>query len=65
VADAIKGSSKQAISDLKAQGITPIMLTGDHTNTANYIASQIGIDRVYAQVKPEEKAETIMQLKQE
>lgn len=65
VADDIKATSKQAIIDLKAQGITPVMLTGDHVNTAHYIASQIGIDRVYAQVKPEEKAEIITQLKQE
>lgn len=41
------------------------MLTGDHRNTANYIASQLGIERVYAQVRPEQKAEIIKELQLE
>lgn len=65
VADEIKASSKQAIVDLKKQGIIPVMLTGDHSNTAQYIASQLGIERVYAEVKPEEKADIIRQIQSE
>lgn len=65
VADKIKSSSKEAIQALKDLWITPVMLTGDHTNTAHYIASQIGIDRVYAGVKPEQKAEIIKELQKE
>ena len=38
VADSIKPTTEQAIHALKAQGITPVMLTGDHKNTAEYIA---------------------------
>jgi len=41
------------------------MLTGDHSNTAHYIASQVSIDRIYAEVKPEEKATIIVQLQKE
>lgn len=62
VADEIKQTSKDAIDTLKTMGITPIMLTGDHTNTAWYIAQRVGIDRVYAEVKPEEKASIIQEL---
>lgn len=65
VADKIKTSSKEAIQSLKDLSITPVMLTGDHTNTAHYIASQIGIERVYAGVKPEQKAEIIKELQKE
>jgi Cu+-exporting ATPase len=43
--------------------MVPIMLTGDHANTANYIASQLGIEKVYAEVKPEQKAQIIAELK--
>lgn len=65
VADKIKASSKQAIADLKKQGISPVMLTGDHSNTAHYIAAQLGIERIYAEVKPEEKADIIRQIQAE
>lgn len=41
------------------------MLTGDHTNTAQYIAAQVGIDRIYAEVKPEQKAAIIRELQTE
>ncbi len=65
VADQIKKTSKKAIEDLKSQWISPVMLTGDHKNTAEYIANLVGIDRVYAQVKPEQKAQIINDLKKE
>ena len=65
VADQIKETSKKAIEDLKSQWIIPIMLTGDHKNTAQYIASLVGIDRIYAEVKPEEKAQIVNELKKE
>lgn len=65
VADTIKPQSKQAIEELKKQGIAPIMITWDHKNTANYIAKEVGIDRIYAEIKPEEKATIIKELQKE
>ncbi len=65
VADQIKETSKKAIEELKSQWIIPIMLTGDHKNTAQYIASLVGIDRIYAEVKPEKKAQIVNELKKE
>ncbi len=62
VADTIKASSKQAILDLKNMGITPIMISWDHQNTAQYIADQIGIEKVYAQVLPQDKAALIQSM---
>jgi P-type E1-E2 ATPase len=41
------------------------MITGDHENTAQTIATQVGIEKVFAQVKPEEKADLVQQLKQQ
>lgn len=63
VADTVKASAIETIAQLKKLGITPVMITGDHQNTANTIAAQVGIDQVFAQVKPEEKAEIIEKLK--
>gem|GEM_PF-2301557 len=65
VADSLKETSKQAIIDLKKMGIIPVMVTGDHVNTANYIASLVAIERIYAGVKPEEKAAIIVELQKE
>lgn len=62
VADTIKASSKQAILDLKNMGITPIMISGDHQNTAQYIADLVGIEKVYAQVLPQDKAALIQSI---
>ncbi len=65
VADAIKPEAKEAISQLHELGIKVIMLTGDHKNTAHYIASQLGIDEVVAQVLPEGKLNKIKALQSE
>ncbi len=65
VADKVKKDSKAAICDMKAQGIEVIMLTGDNIRTANAVKEQIGIDRVAAEVMPENKAEEVLRLKAE
>lgn len=65
VADSIKESSFDAIKQLISLWITPVMLTWDHINTAQYIAWQLGITRIYANVKPDEKANIITDLKHE
>jgi Cu+-exporting ATPase len=65
VADAIKPEAKEAISQLHELGIKVVMLTGDHENTAHYIASQLGIDEVVAQVLPEGKLNKIKALQAE
>ncbi|MGM8365688.1 heavy metal translocating P-type ATPase [Virgibacillus sp. W0181] len=59
VADTIKETAKEAIQQLKADGMHVIMLTGDNEKTAQAIAKQVGIDRVIAQVLPEEKADKV------
>ena len=62
VADEVKETSRQAIAKLHAERITTIMLTGDTRQSAQAIAAQVGIDRVIAEVKPEDKEREIRQL---
>lgn len=59
VADTIKESSKQAVAELKALGVVPIMLTGDNAATAKTIAAQAGIDQVLGNLLPEDKLDQI------
>lgn len=63
VADTIKPSSKAAIEKIKNLGIAVYMITGDNTRTAQAIASLVGIDNVFAEVLPEQKAEKVKELK--
>ena len=59
VADVVKPTSRQAIADLQAMGIQVVMLTGDHAKTAEAIRKQVGVDRVVAQVLPQDKEQEI------
>jgi len=63
VADTLREDSKEAILRLKKMGKETILLTGDARNTAHSIAEEVGIDRVIAEVLPEEKAGVISKLK--
>jgi Cu+-exporting ATPase len=65
IADTIKDNAKQAIDSLKSMGIETVMLTGDNERTAKAVASKLGIDRVIAQVLPQEKEQVISRLKSE
>lgn len=62
VADTIKETAPQAIRELKKEGLEVIMLTGDNERTAQAIAKQVGIDKVIAQVLPEEKADKVKEI---
>lgn len=65
VADTVKDTAKEAMEQLKAMNIELVMLTGDNERTAKAIADQVGINRVIAEVLPEQKAEKIKQLQAE
>jgi Cu+-exporting ATPase len=65
VADTIKPTSVEAVTRLKDSGIRVTLLTGDNRATADAIASQVGIDSVFAEVLPEHKAEKIAELRNE
>lgn len=65
VKDIVKDNTKETIKKLKEKNINVIMLTGDNEKTAQYMANEIGIDEVIANVKPKEKAEKIKELKKD
>ena len=64
IEDPIREDSKLAVSKLKNIGIVPIMLTGDNRETAQAIALRVGIEKVYAGVKPQDKLNIIREYQQ-
>ena len=64
VKDIIRENIKETIQKIKERGIEIVMLTGDNEKTAQFIANEIGITKIIANVKPKEKAEEIKKLKQ-
>ena len=65
IADTIKDGSREAIGALQALGIDVVMITGDNARTAQVIAAEVGIQRVLADVLPDQKAEAVKQLQNE
>ena len=63
VADPIKASTRDAVQELKAEGIRLVMVTGDHHDTAEAVARQLGIEEVMAEVLPDQKGQIIARLK--
>jgi len=65
IADAVKPSSVEAVRALQRMGLEVAMLTGDNSSTAEAIASEVGIKRVFAEVKPDQKAAKVKALQAE
>jgi Cu+-exporting ATPase len=65
VADPLREDSTEAVTQFHRQGLEVVMLSGDNKRTANAIAKQAGIDRVIAEVKPEQKQQVIKDLQAE
>jgi len=65
IADPVKSTTAEALTALRADGITVVMLTGDNRTTAETVARQLGIDAVEADVLPDQKAAVVARLKQE
>ncbi len=65
IEDKVKETSKLAIEKIKSLGIEPILLTGDNDHISQKIAKEVGIQKVYSSLRPEEKAEKIKQIQKE
>jgi cation transport ATPase len=65
VADTPKQSAPEAIRQLRALGLRPVLLTGDNERTARAVAAQVGIDEAIAEVLPAEKADVVRRLQQD
>lgn len=65
VADAVKETSAEAVRELRALGLTPVLLTGDNRTVAEAVAHTVGIDEVISEVLPEEKVDVVRRLQRE
>ena len=65
IADAPRETAAAAIAALKEIGIRPVMLTGDNRQTAERIASELGVDEVIAEVLPQDKAQKVKELQEQ
>ncbi|WP_412459536.1 heavy metal translocating P-type ATPase [Actinoalloteichus sp. GBA129-24] len=65
VADTVKPNSAAAVRELRALGLTPVLLTGDNETSARAVADEVGIEQVHAEVLPAEKVEVIARLQAE
>lgn len=65
VADSVKDTSAEAVRELRALGLTPVLLTGDNRSVAEAVAAQVGIDEVIAEVLPEDKVAAVRRLQGE
>ncbi len=67
IADAVKATSAEAVGQLRRLGLTPILLTGDHSTVARAVAAEVGIDadKVYAGVLPQDKVDVVTRLQRE
>src|SRR5215210_6296883 len=64
VRDTLKTTSRQAVAELRELGLTPVLLTGDRQQTAEAVATEVGIDRVLAEVYPSDKVDEILSLQE-
>ena len=65
IADTVKPTSAEAIAQMKALGLTPVLLTGDNEAVARQIAAEVGIDQVIAEVLPKDKVDVVARLQGE
>jgi P-type Cu+ transporter len=65
VADKARPTSREAVAELRALGLTPILLTGDRAETARAVAADVGIENVVAEVFPDDKAAEVRRLQAE
>ncbi|WP_398293598.1 heavy metal translocating P-type ATPase [Sporosarcina aquimarina] len=64
LADIVRETAVEAVSELKSLGVKSIMLTGDHTQVAEYVGKQLGLEEIFAEVLPHEKSEKIVHIQE-
>ncbi|MCH7661406.1 MAG: cation-translocating P-type ATPase, partial [Euryarchaeota archaeon] len=62
IGDAVKTDARETIDRIKEAGLTPVMITGDNERTAHAVAEEVGIDRVMAEVLPDDKTQEVRSL---
>ena len=65
VADTVKATSREAVTQLRRLGLRPVLLTGDNATTAHAVAAEVGIDEVIAEVLPADKLDVVKRLQDE